>query len=361
MDKRIKWGIVFLIIAGFTVLGIYRFYPWRKEEVKEDSRAVARASNASRVLNVNGYIVKQQTLIDDVNVVGRLFADEEVDLSFETSGLVTDITFKEGTQVKKGQLLAKVNDAPLQAQLLKLEAQLKLAEDRVFRQSALLEKDAVSKEAYEQVKTDLESLKADIQLVKANIDLTELRAPFDGVIGLRQISEGAYASPNTIVAKLTKMIPLKLEFGINEKYSDYMKPGTKVAFTIEGNLNTFYGNVYATEAILDPVTNTLPVRAIYPNYNGALQPGRTAKIQIIMNEITDAIPIPSEAIVPELGRDIVYMYKSGKAVPVTITKGLRTDAMVQVLDGLHVGDTIITSGTLQLRTGINVALTNIIE
>jgi RND family efflux transporter, MFP subunit len=359
MDKRVKWGIVFLIIAGFIALGFYRFYPKENKEITQDGRAAARASNASRVLNVNGMVVKQQTLIDDDNVTGRLFADEEVDLSFQTSGLVTHINFKEGTQVKQGSLLAKVNDAPLQAQLKKLEAQLKLAEDRVYRQSALLEKDAVSKEAYEQVKTDLESLKADIQLVKANIDLTELRAPFDGVIGLRQISEGAYASPSTVLAKLTKIVPLKLEFAVNEKNADFIKPGTKVAFTIEGNLNTFYGSVYATAAILDPITNTLPVRAIYPNYNGVLAPGRTAKIQIVMNEIKDAIAIPTQAIIPELGRSIVYLYKSGKAVPVTVTTGLRTDAQIQILDGIHEGDTIITSGTLQLRTGLNVSLDNI--
>ncbi|NDV60132.1 efflux RND transporter periplasmic adaptor subunit [Bacteroides sp. 519] len=360
MDKRVRWGIVFLIIAGLTVLGIYRFYPKTNKDVKEDGRALARASNAKRVLNVNGFVVKQQTLvINDDKVRGRLIPDEEVDLSFQTSGMVTHIEFKEGASVKKGQLLAKVNDAPLQAQLKKLEAQLKLAEDRVYRQSTLLEKDAVSKEAYEQVRTDLESLKADIQLVKANIDLTELRAPFDGIIGLRQISEGAYASPSTVLAKLTKVIPLKLEFAINEKNASLIKPGAKIAFTIDNNLNTFYGSVYATEALLDPVTNTLPVRAIYPNYNGALLPGRTATIQIIINEINDAIAIPSEAIVPELGRDIVYLYRNGKATPVTVTKGVRTDAFVQIVDGLHVGDTIITSGTLQLRTGLNVFLDNI--
>lgn len=357
MNKKVKWGIIFLIVAGFTVLGIYRFYPKKSSEPqKEDGRAAARAANAKRVLNVNGMVVKQQKLIDADQITGRLLPDEEVDLSFQTSGLVTNINFNEGTHVKKGDLLAKVNDAPLQAQLLKLQAQLKLAEDRVFRQSALLEKDAVSREAYEQVKTDLEALRADIQLVKANIDLTELRAPFDGIIGLRQVSEGAYATPSTMVAKLTKIVPLKLEFSVNEKNATYIKPGTKVTFTIDRNLNTFHGQVYAVESALDPVTNTLTARAIYPNYNGALMPGRTTKIKLIMNEIDDAIAIPTEAIVPELGRDVVYLYRSGKAEPVVVTKGLRTDALMQIVDGLHVGDTIITSGTLQLRTGLNVTL-----
>lgn len=97
-----------------------------------------------------------------------------------------------------------MNDSQLQAQLKRLEAQMPLAEDRVFRQNALLQRDAVSKEAYEQVKTELATLNADIENVKANIAMTELRAPFDGIIGLRQVSLGAYASPTTVIAKLTK-------------------------------------------------------------------------------------------------------------------------------------------------------------
>lgn len=157
-----------------------------------------------RVLNVNAKIIKPQLLTDQIQISGSLMPDEEVDLSFETSGKIVEINFDEGSAVKKGQLLAKVNDRQLQAQLQRLVAQLKLAEDRVFRQNALLERDAVSKEAYEQVKTELATLNADIDLVKANIAMTELRAPFDGVIGLRQVSVGSYASPTTIVAKLTK-------------------------------------------------------------------------------------------------------------------------------------------------------------
>ncbi|MDL2304447.1 efflux RND transporter periplasmic adaptor subunit [Bacteroides sp. OttesenSCG-928-D19] len=360
MNKKVRWVIVFLIIATFTVLGIYQFYPKSEKSEPTDLRAEARAANSRRVLNVNGMVIKEQKLIDDINMTAQLLPDEEVDLSFQTSGIITNINFKEGTEVKKGQLLAKVNDAPLQAQLQKLEAQLKLAEDRVFRQSALLQKDAVSQEAYQQVKTDLEALKADIQLVKANIDLTELRAPFDGIIGLRQISEGAYASPSTVLAKLTKIIPLKLEFYINEKNSNDVKPGTKLSFSIDNDLNTYYGQVYAVESRIDMNTYTLPARAIYPNHNGALKPGRYAKLKIVLREIDDAIAIPSQAIILEMGLDKVYVYRSGKAVPVTVTKALRTETQVQIVDGLHVGDTIITSGTLQLRAGMNVVLDNVL-
>ena len=222
MNKRIKWGIIILIGAGLAGLGIYQFTPLlihssdlrRVYEPHENEELTAADAlpkeNKQRTLKVNAQVIKPHLLTDEILVTGRLVPDEEVSLSFETSGKITDIFFTEGTLVKRGELLAKVNDRQLQAQLKRLEAQIPLAEDRVFRQNALLKRDAVSKEAYEQVKTELATLNADIENIKANIDMTELRAPFDGIIGLRQVSTGAYASPTTVVAKLTKVTPLKV-------------------------------------------------------------------------------------------------------------------------------------------------------
>jgi membrane fusion protein (multidrug efflux system) len=234
--------------------------------------------------------------------------------------------------------------------------QLKLAEDRVFRQNALLEKEAVSKEAYEQVQTDLAMLKAEIDMVKANIAYTELRAPFDGIIGLRQVSEGAYVTPSTVVAKLTKISPLKIEFAVAERYAGILKSGANLTFKVDGHLKPFAAKVYAMESHVDPTNHTFAIRALYPNTDGKLMPGRFASVELKTQEFNDAITIPSQAIVPEMGIDKVYLYKSGKAQPVTITKGIRNDARVQVLEGLNLGDTIIVSGTLQLRTGLSVTL-----
>ncbi|MBR4845466.1 MAG: efflux RND transporter periplasmic adaptor subunit, partial [Bacteroidaceae bacterium] len=277
-------------------------------------------------------------------------------LSFESSGKIIRIDFDEGSHVTKGQLLAKVNDGPLQAQLKKLEAQLQLAQDRVYRQSALLEKDAVSKEAYEEAQTNLASLRADIELVKENIAQTELRAPFDGIIGLRQVSEGAYASMGTVVATLTKITPLKIQFAVPERYAGAIKPGMKLNFNIEGRQEELNASIYATESKVDRTTHTLPVRALYANTRGELLPGRFTNIHLKTQEIEDAIAIPTECIVPEMGVDKVFLYKNGKAQPVAITKGIRNEARVQVLSGLSYGDTIITSGTMQLRMGLVVTL-----
>ena len=359
MDKKVKWGIVILVGAGLIGWGIYSRLPKANEELAAADKVMTGKQINKRVLNVNAKIIKPQLLTDQIQISGSLMPDEEVDLSFETSGKIVEINFDEGTTVKKGQLLAKVNDRQLQAQLQRLVAQLKLAEDRVFRQNALLERDAVSKEAYEQVKTELATLNADIDLVKANIAMTELRAPFDGVIGLRQVSVGSYASPTTLLAKLTKIIPLKIEFSVPERYASQVKKGTNLNFELEGKLSSFPAKVYATESRIDQSTRTLTVRALYANSNGAILPGRYASIQLKKEEIPNAIAIPSESIVPEMGKDKVFLYKSGKAEPVEITAGIRTVAEVQVIKGLQMGDTIITSGTLQLRTGLPVTLDNI--
>ena len=161
MNKKTKWGIIILVGAGIIGGGIYSQLPKKNDELAAADKVMGgNKKRGKQVLNAK--VIKPQSLTDEFTTTGVLLPDEEVDLSFETSGKIVEINFEEGTAVKKGQLLAKVNDRQLQAQLQRLISQLKLAEDRVFRQDALLKRDAVSKEAYEQVKTDLATLNADI-------------------------------------------------------------------------------------------------------------------------------------------------------------------------------------------------------
>lgn len=348
MKKYLKWGLVALIILGTAVFGYFQLMPKENEEL---TLADTQPKGGKKVLEVSARIISPRLLTDEIPVIGRLVPDEEVQLSFETSGKITDIYFQEGSSVKKGTLLAKVNDAQLQAQLARLEAQVPLAKERVYRQSTLLQRDAVSKEALEIVKTELATLNADIEKTKAQIEQTELRAPFDGVIGLRQVSVGSYASPSTVVAKLTSVTPIKIEFSVPERYASEVKRGTNLEFTVEGKLEAFKAQVYATEASLDAETHTLLVRALYPNANGELLSGQYAGIRLKQKEVADAIAIPSEAIVPEMGKNKVFVCRNGNAEPVDVVTGIRTDSEIQIVSGLEFGDTILTSGTLQLRKG----------
>lgn len=354
MNKKLKWGIITIFAIMLGVFGYYQLTPHENSELSEADKQPKPTNK--KTLSVTAKIVTPHLLSDEIPITGRLVPDEEVELSFETSGKITDIFFAEGSAVRKGELLAKVNDSHLQAQLQRLEAQIPLAEDRVYRQNALLQRDAVSKEAYEQVKTELATLNADIEKVKAEIKMTELRAPFDGTIGLRQVSVGTYASPSTIVAKLTNLAPIKIEFSVPERYANDVKKGTNLEFKVDGELKPYTAKVYATESSLDAETHTLTVRAIYPNSDGKLKSGRYADIRLKQIEIPDAIAIPSEAVVPEMGINKVFVCRNGKAEPVTVQIGIRTAEEVQITEGLQVGDTILTSGTLQLRKGSSIKI-----
>ena len=351
-------GIILLILGMIFYPKIKNVFVVDKEQPSSPSSLTTPGSQS---LSVNAKVLKPETLNDVFRTKGVLLPDEEVDLIFETSGKITQIRFKEGSFVNKGQLLAKVNDAPLQAELKKLEAQLPLAQERVYRQRTLLDKDAVSQEAFETVTTELDKLKADVELVKARIAQTELRAPFSGMIGLRMVSEGAYASPQVMVSKLTKISPLKIEFSVNERQEDEIVDGTKLKFTVENDLNTYEASVYAVETSLEVNTLSLKARARYANLGGKMKPGRSANIEIQLREITNTLVIPSIASIAEMGQDIAYVYKGGKAHKVVLIKGLRTASSVQIIEGLNIRDTLLTTGVMQLRDGMNVSISKLEE
>ena len=364
MTKPVKWaliGVILLLIIGMIA------YPYIKQKFQADENTLTPPSALSQRRNpigINAVVMKRQSLTDKIFQTGTAIPDEEVNLSFESSGKITDIFFQEGIPVKKGDLLAKINDKPLQAELKKLEAQIPLAQERVTRQGTLLEKEAVSQEAYEQVTTALEVLQADIELVKARIIQTELRAPFDGIVGLRQVSEGAYATPTTVIVNLTRISPLKIEFSIPERFVSDITNGTNITFFMEDvsqRMHQYNAKVYAVESKVELETRTLNVRAIFPNERQTILPGRLLNVEIVTKEIENALTVPSEAVIPEMGKYIVYVYKNGNARATEINMGLRTEKFVQVLEGLNQGDTVITTGVMQLRTGMKVLIDNLIE
>lgn len=368
MTKKVKWGIYVGIAVALVAGGLYTCVPKTNSELA-DAPGMAQTGGKNKngkggdraPLHVDAVVVTPQTLKDEIVISGSLLPDEVVNLAFEASGRITHIHFKEGTHVAAGQLLAQINDAPLQAQLKKIDAQLPLARNRVERQAKLLERDAVSRETYEQATTQLSTLMAEREAVTAQIRQTQLRAPFAGVVGLRQVSVGAYASPSTVVVQLTKTRPLKVQFAVPERYAGQVTDGTRLDFTLEGVSGTHQATVYAREATIDDATRTLSLRALTPNAAGTLTPGRYVSIKLHKAEKANALTIPTEAIVPEMGKDKVFLYRGGKAVSVEVKTGLRTESRVEAVSGLERGDTVITSGTLQLREGLKVVLDNVGE
>ncbi|MGF7138671.1 efflux RND transporter periplasmic adaptor subunit [Roseimarinus sediminis] len=308
----------------------------------------------------SGYVIIPTNMSELIYSTGSLIPDEEVDLAFETSGKVIGIYFSEGTRVRKGELLAKINDRPLQAQLMKLQAQLKLSREREFRQRQLLERDAISQESYDQASTEMQALEADIQLIEARISETELRAPFDGVVGLRMISEGAFATTQTKIVRLVKISPLKIEFSFPERYAGEVKPGYPITFEIDGYDNPFEASVYAVDPKVDIATRSIVARALYANSNEELKPGRFVSVKAQLSQIENTVSVPTQAIIPEMSGEKVFIYKNGKAQQVKVTLGLRTESHVQIRSGLQFGDTLLTTAILQLRQGIPVQLDTLV-
>jgi membrane fusion protein, multidrug efflux system len=362
--KLIRISITIILI--FVVLGII-LYPKIKPLFNKSSSGAGPAMSGpgmrgggGQALFASGFLVTPTQMNELIYSTGSLIPDEEVELSFETSGKIVGIFFSEGTRVKKGDLLAKINDRPLQAQLLKLQAQRKLTEEREFRQRQLLDRDAISRESYDQVATELQSQEADIMLIEARIAETELRAPFNGIVGLRMISEGAFATTQTKIVRLVKISPLKIEFSIPERYAGEMSPGYPISFVVEGIPKTFSAKVYAVEPKVDINTLTIVARALYANTNEELKPGRYAKITALLSQIDNAISVPSEAVIPEMDGEKVFIMKNGKAEQVRITTGLRTESQIQITTGLNFGDTLLTTAILQLRQGMPVQLDTLV-
>lgn len=351
--------IIIILLAGVIFYPKYKPLIASKGKPSPAGRPMGGRQQQQR-LNVVGYKIAPSNLSEIIVQNGTLKPDEEVDLSFETSGKIVKINFTEGTRVKKGDLLAKINDRPLQAQLEKLNVQLKLASEKEFRQKSLLDRDAISQESYDQIQTDVQSIKADINLITARISETELRAPFDGIIGLRNISEGAYTTPSTKIARLVKISPIKIEFSIPEKYSSEIKVGFPVRFSIDGTSSEYDATVYAIDPKIDIDTRVIMLRALYPNKNEELKPGKYTHIKLQLSNIISAISVPTEALIAEMDGEKVFIIKRGKAQQVNVSTGLRTEAKIQITDGLKFGDTLIVTGIMQLRQNLPVTVDSVI-
>jgi membrane fusion protein, multidrug efflux system len=345
MKKNLKKIVLSILIL--IVLSIVLLPKLLSSSAKGENNAAG--NKPDMVIQVKAHIVLLETLSNNVQTTGTILANEEVELRSEVSGKITKILFKEGSYVNKGDLLIKINDSDLQAQLRRAESKVKLSEEKEFRQRQLRDGNLISQEEYDNTLGELNVNKADYDLIKAQIDKTEIRAPFSGVVGLRSVSEGSYVTTSTIMAKLQNLSSIKVDFSIPERYSTSVKTGDELEFKISGSKNIFKAKVYAIEPRIDPGTRTLRIRAICSAYYSDLIPGAFANVELSLKQISDAILIPSVSIVPELKGQKVYLYKDGVVVPQSVELGIREETRVQIIAGLNTGDTVITSGILQIR------------
>jgi len=309
-------------------------------------------------MTVQGVVATPQGLDNVVRSSGTLLASEAVDLAPEASGRVELIAFKEGGRATKGQILVRINADDLQAQLRKAELQIKLATDQEQRQRYLYEKSSISKEQFETAENQLNQLKADRDNLTASIRKREVRAPFDGIVGLRYVSEGSYVTPTTRIASMQKINPMKVDFSIPERYAGQVSIGDKVDLRNEETGARYTGKLYAIEPKIDQQLGTLQLRALVENQGDRMFPGAFVNIDLRLKRIPDALMVPTQAIIPVLKGQTVLVKKNGVVRSVPVKIGVRTPTSVQITDGLAAGDTVITTGIMQLRPGspVNVSV-----
>ena len=313
-----------------------------------------RPSGRSGSSAVSGIVVQPQPLDNVVRSSGTILPSESVDLVAEAAGRIEKISFREGSHVRKNDILVAINDDDLQAQLKKTELQIQLASDQEGRQRQLFDKNAISREQYDISLNQLNTLKADRENLLASIRKRVVLAPFDGVIGLRYVSEGGYVSQTTRIASVQKIDPLKVDFSIPEKYAAEVKVGDPVHFSTDASDLQFTGKLYAIEPKIDPSMGTLQLRALCDNRTEKIFPGAFVHIELRLKQITDALLVPTQAIIPVLKGQTLLLRRNGVVVSVMVKTGIRTSSAVQIIEGLSPGDTVITTGIMQLRPGMPV-------
>lgn len=353
MNKKTKTIIISAVIV--VILALLIIPKLGSAGNSADPRGFAGAGPVP----VKAHILKPQKLDNNVITTGTILANESVELKSEIAGKVVKILFKEGSRVNKGDLLLKINDEELQAQLLGAKSALKLAEDNMARAKQLLEKQGISQQDYDAAANDLNVKKANLDLIRAQLDKTEIKAPFEGIIGLKYVSEGSFINSSTVIASLQDIDPVKIDFSIPEKYAGFVNRGDIIKFSVAGSAKNYEGTVFAIEPKIDEMTRSLKIRAISPNTKGEILPGAFADVTLILKEIPDALMVPTQAIIPILKGQKVYLYKNGIVSEAEVKTGIRTDTYVQLTNGVSPLDTVITTGILQLAPGMPVSLTDI--
>ena len=354
MKKSVITVLVILVIVFLLSLPKLGLFSGGPESSLADSQA-------AQVLPVEAVVVKPSTFDKKLVVTGSIIANESIEVKSEVSGKIQRIFFIEGQAVQKGDQLIKIDDDELRAQLEKQKFNKKLNEDNEFRQRKLLEKEAISQEEYDNALNRMNTTASDIQVLEAQLAKTTIVAPFNGFIGFRYVSEGAYISPSLVMTTLYNLNPAKIEFSIPAKHASKVSVRSKIFFTIESDTNRYAGEVYAVEPQIDASTRTLKMRALTPNPRGKMMPGQFVTIQLVLEQLKNSIMVPTEAVIPEQDGNKVYIVEMGKAKEKKVTAGERTERTLEILDGLKMGDTVLTTGILQLRPGIPVKVTRVVN
>lgn len=283
-----------------------------------------------------------------IEASGTIVANEYAELHPEISGRITYLDVPEGTQIAKGTLIACINDADLRAQLQKSKVQLDLYQKTEERDRKLLAINGINQADYDLALNNVNSTKADIDYTQAQIDKTIIRAPFNGIVGLRQVSIGAYVTPTNVIATIQQLDKIKVDFTLPEQYGYVVKKGgiADVVIDVAGNIHR-KAQIIATEPQITATSRNVKVRALLEEGKG--RPGAFAKVYINAGADARSVLVPTNAIIPNDKNNQVILVKDGKATFTDVRTGVREANNIEITDGVNPGDTVVVTGVLFAR------------
>jgi membrane fusion protein (multidrug efflux system) len=345
--KRIVYlaiAVALLVAAGLT---------WRHFSKPQLSPAAKpAAAGPARALPVKVAQVRKDVVTDTVSAVGTLLANEAVMIRPEIDGRIEAIHFQEGQLVRKGDKLVSLDSSEVDAQLASAVAAANLNRSRLKRAEELHEKKFISAQAMDDARETVNQSNARESEIQAKLTKTVVRAPFEGVTGLRQVSPGAYAKAGQDVARLEGIGTLKIDFRVPELYLSKIRVGQALAVTVDAYpAETFSGAIYAIEPAIDEATRTVLIRARLPNPGVRLKPGMFARVNLTLEQRNNALLVPEQALVPRGTERFVFRVIDGKAVLTKVEMGQRRPGEVEILSGLEEGQSIVADGQLKLQDG----------
>lgn len=360
-SKVIKIISIFLVIGliSFVFMRISRpilisFANYILRSEKEDTE-----DYYSRIVTVEAEKVQSLTMPKHINTVGELKANASVVIHSEINGRISEIVFVEGTEVKKGDLLIKFDDEQFQAELRSYEAQYQAAKTEFARYEKMRASGAGSGREYDKALADMNITKSKMEVAAAQLKKTEIRAPFEGMIGIIDVGPGSFVQTNQELVTLVDQTPIKVKFGIPGKFVNDVGIGQAVELKVDACKDRiFRGIVEAVDSHVDPTTNSVSLRASIPNEDGVLKAGLFASVSLVVGEQGGTITV-DEAAVERMGeQEFVWVVDRGKARRVGILTGSREHGRIEVIAGLKEGQVVVVAGQLRLSEGRWVKVTN---
>lgn len=340
-------GIILLVLILMKV-----FHQSKKKTTQSTKPAVA-------AILAECTIARDTTVDFSYNAVGNTRANESVELVSELSLRLVSVHFKEGSRVKKGDLLFQLDDSEWQANLKKAKARLGLAIETEKRNQTLLASGGISQQAFDESVSNRKVLESEVELLNVMIGKAQIRAPFSGIIGIRNVSEGAFLTPGTRLARLDDLSRLKIDFSIPEKYANMIEKGQRFPFRMDG----FQGELTAVVEAIEPSVNknsgNLEVLALVENPDPSLMAGVAVSIDFISKAATPTVYVPTQALVPTPGGYNVYVLNGGKAGYQSVITGLRSEKMIEIVKGVNPGDSVLVTGFMKVRPGSRIKITKV--